>query len=243
MRKIIFLFAIIPNLINAQFFNFCDCNIDYGLQPYHSGSTSMDFNNEEPLVVKTYFLVEEQTEIDEGINETNYLEAIAYLNINYNQFNIFFKYIGFEYVDDIDDYDSNYYPDRINFRVRPNTGGAVAGFPDPLNILITYQAFTNDENKKFLIVHEVGHILGLAHVNGSTANTPGIFLSPLSCNSEQITEGAFPSFNGNSDENVTRDSSNPNYNANTAGDFVVDTPASYYEPNLCVDTSSGTPIL
>lgn len=204
----------------------------------------MNFNNEEPFVIQTYFLIEEQTEINRGINESNYLEAIAYLNIHYNQFNIFFKYIGFEYVEDLGDiFNNEYFPDRINFRIIDNIGGAAAGFPNPLDIQITYQAFTNEEDKQFLIAHEAGHILGLAHTNGETDNTNNDFTTPLLCNANQITEGTFPSFSSLHNENVTRDPSNPNYNADIAGDFVIDTPASYFEPNLCVDTSSGTPTL
>lgn len=245
MKKIIFLLVAFPFLINAQISSICDCNIEYGLQPYHSTGTEIDFSNEPPLVMNISFQLNENTAIDEGLTESDYLEAVALLNINYNQYNIFFKYLGFEFVDAefLFDFAPYYQPDRINFIILGGEGGGVAGIPNPLNAATSFQAITNEEDKKFLILHEVGHVLGLAHVNGGTANNTSVFMSPLNCNSDQLTEGTFPSFSPLHNENVTRDPSNPNYNANEAGDFVVDTGASYFEPNLCIDMSSGTPTL
>ncbi|WP_299213494.1 hypothetical protein [uncultured Dokdonia sp.] len=237
MKKIFFLLVITPLTLQAQSLDICQANtIEYGLQSYHTGDVVMDFQNEEPLVINTYFLIMESTAINENISESDYLAAVAYLNINYNHFNIFFKYLGFEFVDDIFDYDTSYYTDRINFRILPEEGGAVAGFPYDLNVLTTFQALTNDENKEFLIAHETGHILGLIHTNGTTGNTNGTFNTPLNCNGNQITMGTFPIINPTS-ENVTRDETDINYNATTAGDYVVDTPATYYQINLCVDNS------
>lgn len=245
MKKIIFLLALFPISLYAQLTSICDCTIEYGLQPYHSGSTTMNFSNEAPLVINSYFILEEETTIQRGFDESTYLEAVAFLNINYNQFNIFFKYIGFEFVDDIQDHPGNeYFPDRINFRIQNIPGGGAAGLFNPLNVILTYQAFNNEQNKQYLLAHEVGHILGLIHTNGNTSRQFDNFITPLMCNADQITFGTFPSFDGDSDENVTRDETDiDNYNANVAGDLVVDTAATYFNPNLCVDNSTGTPVL
>ncbi len=243
MKKLAYLLLVIPFAIQAQFTSICNCNIDYGLKSYHTGDSKMKFSDESKLVIKTYFLIEEETAIERDLGEEDYLAAIAYLNINYNQFNIFFKYSGFEFIEDIGDYDNNYYPDRINFRIQGIDGGAVAGFPNPLNIIITHQAFTNDQNKQFLIAHEVGHILGLRHTNGNTSRFLDNFTTQLTCNSNQISSGNFPSLNSTS-ENVTRDETDTvNYNADETGDLVTDTPATYFEVNLCLNNNSGTPIL
>ncbi|WP_299684368.1 hypothetical protein [uncultured Dokdonia sp.] len=240
MKKIIFLLILLPISLQAQMLSICECLTEYDLEPYHTGSTTLDFENEEPLVVKAYFILEEITAIDRGFDESTYFEAVAYLNINYNQFNIFFKYIGFEFVDDIQDHDGNeYFPDRINFRIQNEPGGGAAGLFNPLNVILTYQAYNNEENKQYLLAHEVGHIFGLKHTNGNTSRFVDDFITPLVCNTEQIISGTFPSFDPTSNENVTRDETNINYNANIAGDFVVDTPATYFNPNLCIDTSSG----
>jgi hypothetical protein len=75
----------------------------------------------------------------------------------------------------------------------------------------------------------------------TTANSPITFNTPLDCNGTQITSGTFPSLVSTS-ENVTRDENDPNFNADTAGDFVVDTPATYFEVNLCIN-SATPPIL
>lgn len=245
MKKIISLLVFIPYFINAQTSSICQCNIDYGLQPYHRTSTEMDFSNEPPLVMKIFFQLNEMTAINYGFDEDDYLETVAFLNINYNQYNIFFKYIGYEFVDAefLFDFADYYQPDRINFIIldTPDTGGG-AGIPNPLNAAVNFKSITNELDLRFNILHEIGHLFGLKHTNEGTGSDEDIFDIPLNCNGNEIQIGNFPLYTANS-ENVTRDQSDTeNYNAHVAGDFVTDTAATYFEPNYCIDDSTGTPI-
>lgn len=207
----------------------------------------MDFKNEELLVIKVFFMTQESIEIVRGFDEFDYLKAVAFMNQNYNQFNIFFKYIGFEYVDDILDHINNpAYSDRMTFRITDGTGGFASGFPDLYSMTGTYRALTNEENKDYLLAHEAGHILGLKHTNGAvTAGVDYTFSNPLSCNGTTITIGRDASFTGDIEahENVTRDVNSDDYNATESADYVADTPATFFEVNLCIDQSSGTPVL
>lgn len=106
---------------------------------------------------------------------------------------------------------------------------------------VTYQAFTNENNRRFILAHEVGHLLGLLHPTSGN-NQEGVFDTPLNCNGETITTGNFAVTSSGS-ERVTRDPDDPNFNADVAGDFVVDTPANYPIVNLCINTSTTPPTL
>ena len=236
----------IPIVVFAQPNSICSCTSSYGLQPYHTGGTHFDRDSEEPVVFRAYFILQEDTADMEGLDEITYLEAVAFLNIHFNPFNIFFKYIGFEFVDDIRaHFDNEYFPDRINIRINDvEDGGAVAGFPFPLNIIITPQAFTNELDRQYLLAHEVGHILGLDHINGVTGAQEGSYTNPPLCNGAPIATGFFPSLDTSSvHETVTRDINDPDYNADEAGDFIVDTAAAYFTPTLCINNASGIPTI
>lgn len=65
MNKIIFI-LLLPITLFAQQSSLCSCNIDYGLQPYHSQSTEIDFSNEPPIVMNISFQLNETTAIQRG---------------------------------------------------------------------------------------------------------------------------------------------------------------------------------
>lgn len=157
---------------------------------------------------------------DDGITRTNTLgvpgipigfdevmNAIRDLNVNFNQFNIFFKYYGFDQVNETDyltiETNTEYneliasaysVPDAINIYIV--NGGVIGG------AIARAQAF--DDNwfiRKWTLCHEIGHFFGLMHPDFS--NAP---------NCENV-------------EHAERDPSMPNFNADIKGDRIVDTHA------------------
>ena len=230
MKKIIFLLAVIPIALNAQLTSICDSSPNYGKHPFHSASTAMDFSSEPPLVIDTFFHDPEDPDIPE-LTEADFLSSIAYLNQTYNQFNIFFKYRGF---------DTNFeaIENMLNIYTNSGLGGSALGGVAS----VTYQAFTNENNRRFILAHEVGHLLGLLHPTSGN-NISGNFMTPLNCNGDTIAEGNF-AVTTSSSERVTRDPLDvANFNADVAGDFVVDTPAHYPIVNLCINTNTIPPTL
>ena len=229
MKKTILLGMMIPFALQAQESSLCETNNPYGIYPFHTGSTVMDFSDEPPLVFDTFFHDADDL-IPIELSEVDFLAAIAYLNQTYNRFNIFFKYRGFDNSPEAID-------NMLNVFTQFGNGGSAFGRVATVN----YRAITNEGNRHFILGHEVGHLLGLLHTV-SSSNTEGTFITPLNCNGETVPEGSF-AFTVSSDERVTRDPADPNFNADIAGDFIVDTPASYRFVNLCIDDSTSPPSL
>lgn len=147
------------------------------------------------------------------------LLAIANLNILYNQFNIFFKYKGFEEIDSpaLTNDPNGYYILETTSQFYGLTAWAAANGhkkSDAFNVYaygwgtgfggispgynVTTSGISSGNLKGVIMTHEIGHNLNLIH----TRSSKGI--------------------NG---ERVTRDPNNPNYNADVAGDRVTDTAA------------------
>lgn len=189
----------------------------------------MDFSNEAPLVINTFFH-DTDSEIPILLTEEDFLSSIAYLNRVYNPFRIFFKYRGF-------DTNTTAVDNMLNIYTRNDNGGVAFNGTATVN----YLSFIEGSDTRFILAHEVGHLFCLIHtVNAESTSI--IFTNPLTCNQEIITEGTY-AITGICAENVTRDPNNPDYNAQVTGDYVVDTPASYEEVNLCVDTNTTPPTL
>ncbi len=183
--------------------------------------------------------------------ENDFLDIIKNLNINYNQYNIFFKYVGynfyggsdgngdltriessgpdniynrFDQMTDILEKDAINinFVDQIETPTQTPTATATyqslkaqAAFGRPMIIfsLPSYVGIGNLGNgnpydytfdKSFIVTHEMGHTLGLFHTFQ---------------NFFTVDQVNYPC------EHVTRDASNPAYNALTAGDMVHDTQA------------------
>tara|TARA_R110000850_G_scaffold16697_3_gene51801 strand:- start:29064 stop:30425 length:1362 start_codon:yes stop_codon:yes gene_type:complete len=205
--------------------------IPIGKKSYHTGKVDMDFATQDPLVFNTYFH-DNQTQLT--LTEADFLEIIAYLNIEFNQYNIFFKYRGFEFVPQGGSV--NIQSNMLNYQIVNNLGSTALS---PDYILMSYTAFIDN---KFMFAHETGHIFGLLHTNTGTFGFESTFNTPLVCNGDTLLEGWFPSFTSNS-ENVTRDETSPKYNAPTKGDLIHDTPAAYgvgtgQEMNVCYNTQT-----
>ncbi len=192
----------------------------------------------EPVVANIFFW--EIKDSNGNIDEDDYnpgwdfekeaLDVVAELNIYYNPFKIFFKYKGTGTIENTALYDKNKITDfltylnnliaasetpedlknfnAINTYVAPKISGG-AGTPFAPRYTLSRETF---DTRLDVSTHEVGHVFGLLHThqywfNCSDSGLPDEFLA----------------------ENVTRNSSDPNYNADTNGDRVPDTAAS---PNL-----------
>jgi hypothetical protein len=163
---------------------------------------------------------------DGFIGEEIVMNVIRDLNLTYKSGNIYFKYGGIDYVDDSDlsgdklvsDLNtvfSTYVNDHSVFHLIVLNGTIVLGYDannNPVTVpgfgpfyggisYYNYQGITS----RMVPVHEVGHNFGLRHNFSSTENVVRTF------NFQN------PNENG--------------YNANTAGDFLVDTPACRAWPN------------
>ncbi|MDC7998407.1 hypothetical protein [Gilvibacter sediminis] len=233
MRNLLLVLFFSPLYFYAQSSINCgNTNSIYGKKSYHTGSTGVSLASGDPFVFNIYFH-NEQDIIE--LTENDYLRAVAYLNQVYNQFDIFFKYRGF--VED----DPTPLTNMFNILVRETAGDGSALTPNFINI--SYTTFLSDLP---IISHEVGHILGLSHTFQGSPRTESTFVDPLTCEFDPVgtqreTGYFFEDLPGDDldAENVTRDTSSPDYNAAIAGDFVVDTPATFQEPNVCSDPSTG----
>ncbi|MEE9350439.1 MAG: hypothetical protein V3U80_10365 [Flavobacteriaceae bacterium] len=236
MKKLLFILLFMPVILFSQD-DYDPLSIRIGVKPYHTGNTTMAFTSQQPIVLNVFFHY--QNSIPGNLTETNFLSAIAYLNINFNKFNIFFKYRGFDTTNTIID-------SMINITVTDD-GTNTDPHGNTLNmreILLPYQVFQNSySHLKSLIAHEVGHLCGLYHTFHGTDSQLEDFIISLSCGADDFEEGNFPTFSNSSrrgfTEHITRTASDDAYNATTAGDFVADTPATYRYPNLCNDTTNG----
>ncbi|SRX52509.1 hypothetical protein AEQU1_00374 [Aequorivita sp. CIP111184] len=174
----------------------------------------------EPIVLNIYFWgIKHPDGVDYFPDQAHdVLTAVASLNILYNQFNIFFKYKGFEKIqsptlpNDPDGHfvmentsqfsgliswaNANGYKKADAFNVYVFGWGSFGGISPGYNV--TTSGVGAAGLTKATITHEIGHNLNLIHTRSSRG------------------------FNG---ERVTRDVNDPDYNADEAGDLVVDTAA------------------
>jgi len=245
MKKILLQILLFINLIgfsqNDEFF--CDnitTNQNRSLLSSYNCSTSesfirnklatrgSDFSNETPIVINVQFHAVPPYQNE--VSECNVLRNVANMNTFYNPFKIYFKYIGYDtnpvQLTDVDklhitiSYGGNVFlGDSFGKRVTLNYTNFLASSPSPV------------------LLHEVGHAISLRHPWFGSTSHEGIELSfvslpvPYDCNGSNITELKRPDFTNYSPsfdrrtEHVTRDQTNPNYNAYTSGDCVPDTSA------------------
>jgi hypothetical protein len=154
------------------------------------------------------------------ISENSIQNAVRYLNVIYNPYNIFFKYLGTREIhstqftalsmtNSLALHNQYANPEALNlFFVNNFTGsGLVAGYVlgNCTSMFFPRSAVSNQINQEnATIIHEMAHVLNLRHV--------------------------FEYYNTSNCERVTRDPNNSLYNANTNGDEVEDTPAQPQQP-------------
>lgn len=149
-----------------------------------------------------------------GLNygEPQILEVIKYLNIHFSSHRIYFKYNGYDIVKNslingttsagapsFSSFIPFMEPNHLNLFFVENLGG-YGGLAYIGNTHARFSYF-HLENGGFYhsIIHEVGHCLNLLHIHQNANSDDG--------------------------EHVTRITTDPNYNATFAGDYIHDTPA------------------
>lgn len=196
-----------------------DTTVPHCEQPYYSHSVNPEYlASFEPIVFNIFFW---GINLDDGSNEPTFTEEhvlmnIAKLNIEYNQYNIFFKLKGW----DNTSYRSTaryqqthivsiwmtalengwHDPEAFNFYV-PYSFASGSGQSHGHGSTISgvhHWSFQGAERKT--ILHEIAHNLDIYHTRAQSTH-------PVAC------------------ERVTRDPADPNFNANTNGDCAVDTAA------------------
>jgi hypothetical protein len=195
-----------------------------------------------------------------NLSEDKMLAAVAMMNVEFNSIGVFFKYRGTNFIKA-----SNYIVagnisathaavvslfenqnlvlnNAINVYVGDgvglSAGNGILWF-NPIEFQYTIP-------HKHIILHETGHLLGLLHTFSDqglnnyvefTTNRPSCHMD--TSNSPWLHVLKKPTFPilpiGVGVEAVTRDPSNPYYNADSDGDRVADTDAIFfnYIPNLC----------
>ena len=202
------------------------------------------------------------------LGETQAFDILARLNEVYNIHNIFFKYRGFNTINNSSLNPSNfpsfdlmasaikqqfinenkYDVNAVNFFLYQLSSGTIAGISPNNNtdvFLGNLPIFTGGGiGYPHLIPNLLGHSLGLLNIDTNTAGTfvtqviPNCTLTGAANGNNQLIKPIY----GGSDpsiENVTR--SGANYNATTAGDLVADTAACFfgYQQNFCDHFTGG----
>jgi hypothetical protein len=214
-------------------------------------------DNGSPMVINVKFHgVHETNGTDShNINEERFLKIIASINQNFNQFNIFFKYRGYDIINDsnkVNDYfpnwvdfvtqQGNYDENAINIMIN-NGGGFGTGIGSNAITMTTLSSFPNSINGVSTFYDYetnilMGWKLGLFTINTFsyqnadpvTTNIPPCISTPFIYKAYLMNDVNFHP------ENVAR--SGINFNADTAGDMVADTQACFtgFTKNYCDDS-------
>ncbi len=242
MKKLLFfcIFIAVAMNMNSQTEDFiCATPDNTTPDPAGAFSYSIDttvLSNFDPVVFNVFFwgINEDDGTSTNKLTQTMALKAIAELNIKYNDANIFFKYYGYDYIDSSQFYtiyascdgDPNSpcfgstlyvdFPTFINDNPQYNSANAIdfyiprhtdgfAGYGSS-NYLYTVINAGSFEGSPRVTNHEMGHVFGLIHTHAG-------WTSSNYC--EHVTR----------DKYLPNGDLNPDFNADSAGDWVVDTAA------------------
>jgi hypothetical protein len=255
MKKISLIILLFPLFCIAQQQFHCDFIPDasfYNTAIYSNRLHKIPNVNGQRFVfnVKFHFVLATDGTNNDNLGEGAALRMIAQLNIRFNQHNIFYKYHGYDSIND------------SNFLVFGQNGAWFDTLRDrfinegvyeetALNVFVVHtgvqaasstkdiylSAIIGDYMYNEVLLHEFGHTLGLFHIEAGSGlplpnnasylydNLP-ICINPIDYVSyNKITKPVFIA-NVNS-ENVTRDPQNIHYNADNTGDWVADTGACF----------------
>jgi len=222
----IFLIAILFSSIYAQD-NICgtESNTTSAINNNSSNSSIYSFSTDENFLntfpqrnMNIAIWGIEKTDGSQSITQSDAYDMVEYLNAEFNQFNMCFNLINFKYLI------SDQYYNTTVYAISPlfNTPEVSAYDGDAIKVIVPNytqirgRAWINDQQycvranqiTTGINIHELGHVFDLEHTH------------------EQYESSWC--------ERVTRDPNDPDYNAETAGDYVVDTQASpkFYGDNM-----------
>ena len=203
--------------------------------------------------VKFHYVLGSLGENQDNINEDRLLKIIQTANLKFNQFRIYFKYRGNDHINDdsfvnVTSIDATrnkfiqeglYDYSAINiFFIRGTNNGSVSWGDLFITPILPHSSLDD-----YQIPHEMGHVLGLTHLESGgaavtfTDNLPVCIANAQYSFQQVMSKPA--NFNPNT-ENVTR-TPGTNYNATTAGDLVVDTHACFDKFTFNYCKPSGPP--
>lgn len=245
------------------------CVFDEGEVPEFNEITSVIFdvnpiNTIEPIVLNVFFwkVNDPNGNYNPGGNPNNefteykVLEAVSHLNQTYNEFNIFFKYIGYDSFDSPPNTTLFIYQGGMCV-VYPNFDPHGYGMVRRCQITEFFNYVTNNGYKhpnaiNIYAPYATEHYRGAANYNKSTAIVkPQDFTNFVNPHEIAHLLGLGHTRSGN--ENVPRDPQHADFNASWAGDKIVETAAinSYRDPNnpstfpfvnlqTCIYTNDGS---
>lgn len=252
--NLILLLTLVGNLAFSQSLDF-ECVTDENTDPdpigvYSYATTSdspsvIDYYNT-PLVLNLYYWQVNNSNGEYNpnnnpnmvLNETRVLESVAYLNKKYNDFNIYFKYLGFEVIPETP---SNL-PNTV-WELDPSDGsyGCVeyAGFdPDGYGIIDRCQhrgfftwAKANYYNPNAINIYVPYGTRGYAGAADFIPGTQNIQAANRITDfviTHEVGHNLGIRHTRSTTEHVTRDFQDPDFNATTRGDNVVDTNANRF---------------
>lgn len=211
MKKITLIMLFFTVLTYGQNPFVCGTVFDPQIQNQNSNvSTLSPIDPNHQYVINIFFHIINETDgtnnVGISFGEAKVMDGVKALNVAYNQYNIFFKYKGFQIINNSTMTNSGgSYPgtakaDCFNlYFVNYLPGGSAGSVQGNTKSIFSFAAIASPYYD-FTLVHEIGHCMNLLHTFQSGTN-------------------------GHLCEHVTRDENAPNYNANEAGDKVADTPA------------------
>ena len=175
------------NYASAHDYDFCHTRVSAANQypGVHRGERLVELQNT-PLYVRVFFhIIRNSNGNGLGIASADLMEQrLNILNNDFNTHNIFFKYMGFDYIDNdgfyaLSTYDSttyntmistNRHEDAINIYLLPTNGNFSGGLAEDIPgkaIAVGNSILHNGVNMYMgntrILSHEIGHCLGLYH--------------------------------------------------------------------------------
>lgn len=248
----ILLLSLVCNIAVSQTEDF-ECATDDVLSPDLAGMYSYATTSENPslvvpfnvpLVLNVYYWqvndsngeFNPNNNPNQVLNETRVLESVAYLNKLYNEFNIYFKYLGFEVIPET----PADLPNKVWEETSPGSGSyhcvTYDGFdPDGYGRVSRCQISqffdwveANYYNPNAINIYVPYGTQGYAGAADGHLSTRSVLAASRLTDfvlTHEVGHNLNIRHTRSSIERVTRDPEDPNFNAATAGDQVVDTNA------------------